>query len=104
MPTLKKTVRRPWMPERETQGRRIYANTKFYQSSAWRRLRAEKIARNPLCEECHKMGIIEQGTVVDHIVPINQGGAPLSLDNLQTLCDRCHNRKSGREAHQRNRG
>ena len=37
--------------------------------------------------------------MVDHIVPINKGGAKLDIGNLQSLCNLCHNRKSGREAH-----
>lgn len=103
MPTIEKAPRRPWQPEREAHGRRVHTNTKFYASSAWRRLRALKIARNPTCEECEMFGRATPGEVIDHIRPINQGGAPLSIDNLQTLCHACHNRKSGREAHQTNR-
>ena len=40
--------------------------------------------------------------MVDHVRPINEGGAALDLENLQSLCHACHNRKSGRERH-RNR-
>lgn len=37
----------------------------------------------------------------DHIIPIFLGGADLDLDNLQTLCDDCHKKKSVEEAKQR---
>ena len=34
---------------------------------------------------------------VDHIVPIERGGAEFDLDNLQVLCKFCHSEKTGRE-------
>jgi len=103
MPTLKKTVRRPWMPERGAQEGRSHPNTKFYQSKAWRELRAVKLDRFPLCEECQRRGVTTLAKMVDHIVPINKGGAPLDLVNLQSLCHPCHNRKSGGEAQKNKR-
>ncbi len=97
MPTIKKSVRRPWQPERKAQEGRIHSNTKFYQSPAWRKLRALKLEQNPLCEQCG----MKSAKVADHITPINQGGEPLDINNLQSLCHTCHNCKSGREAHTR---
>lgn len=94
MPTIKKTVRRPWQKVKEPFGGRRHPNRKFYESSAWRALRAKFIAANPLCVECKKRGVITPAQVVDHIVPINLGGAPLSEENLQPLCHKCHNAKS----------
>jgi 5-methylcytosine-specific restriction endonuclease McrA len=35
--------------------------------------------------------------MVDHIKPINQGGSIWNKDNLQTLCNRCHNKKSAKD-------
>lgn len=82
-------------------------NQKFYNSTAWRKLRAIKIAQTPCCEECERQGIITDATgrkgVIDHKTPINEGGEPLEMDNLETLCNKCHNRKSGREAHKKNK-
>ena len=101
MPTLKKTVQRPWQPERGVQEGRLYPNTKFYQSTAWRKLRNLKLEQCPLCEECQRCGIMTLARVVDHIVPINRGGAKLDMANLQSLCPPCHNRKSGIESHTR---
>lgn len=43
MPTLKKTVQRLWQPERGVQEGCLYPNTKFYQSTAWRKLRNLKL-------------------------------------------------------------
>lgn len=81
-------------------GRR-HANTEFYRSTAWRKLRVEQLRRQPLCERCLAQGRHTPAYVVDHIRPVNQGGAPLDLENLQSLCAACHNRKSGAERHQR---
>jgi 5-methylcytosine-specific restriction protein A len=36
-------------------------------------------------------------TQVDHIVPLSQGGTDVS-ENLQSICDDCHDAKSAREA------
>lgn len=60
-----------------------------------------EIGAVPLCEECQRRGITTLAQVVDHIVPINRGGAKLDMANLQSLCHPCHNRKSGIESHTR---
>ena len=57
-------------------------------------VRKQKLTSSPFCEECYKNGTIIKATMVDHIVPIKQGGAPLDMDNLQSLCWSCHSRKS----------
>lgn len=69
----------------------------FYQSAAWKSLRKLKLNRNPICEECQKQGRPIKATMVDHITPIKQGGAPLDIENLQSLCYSCHSRKSIKE-------
>lgn len=94
MPKIKKTTRRPWMPEKKPHQGYRHHNTEFYQSTPWRKLRAQKLLMNPLCEECERKGILTPAQMVDHIVPINKGGAALDIDNLQSLCNPCHNRKS----------
>ena len=94
MPTIKKRTKRPWIPEKKSHEGYRHHNTKFYQSTAWRKLRAEKLRQNPICEQCIRIGLIIPAQVVDHIVPINKGGAALDIDNLQSLCHPCHNRKS----------
>ena len=71
------------------------ARHRFYGSARWRRLRDYFIARHPLCAECLKNGVITPAVIVDHIVPIAEGGAELDESNLQSLCPACHNRKHG---------
>lgn len=65
----------------------------FYKSERWRRLRAWKLRQNPICEICNTAA----ATIVDHIRPIKKGGDPMLVDNLQSVCAACHNRKHGRE-------
>ncbi|MCQ2137873.1 MAG: HNH endonuclease [Bacteroidales bacterium] len=98
MPTIKtKSPRRPWMPEHKP-FERSKPNSAFYTSPAWRALRNKFIQQHPLCEMCIKEGRMPAAAmVVDHIVPINKGGAPLNPENLQALCASCHNRKSAKE-------
>lgn len=98
MPTIQKRIRRPWERERKPfEGKRAVDNTKFYQSTAWRRLRAKVLQEQPLCVECQKRGVISEAKVVDHIIPIVKGGAALDESNLQPLCHRCHNKKSAKD-------
>lgn len=97
MPTIKKSQRRPWQPERKPFERFRHHNTAFYQSTPWRRIRAMKLEQQPMCEECERRGRLTPAQMVDHIVPINKGGAPLDMDNLQSLCNACHARKSAQD-------
>ena len=51
----------------------------------------------PLCDHCSEKGITKSADVVDHIIEIRDGGDPLSYDNLQALCHKCHNKKTAQE-------
>ena len=97
MPSIKKHTHRPWLPEKKPFSGFAHHNTDFYQSRRWRSLRSLKLQQNPLCEECEKNGILRPADMVDHIVPINKGGAPLDMNNLQSLCNRCHAIKTARD-------
>ncbi len=97
MPSIKKHTKRPWLPERKPYEGYRHHNTDFYQSRRWRSLRALKLQKDPLCEECMRKGVLVPAHMVDHIVPINKGGAPLDLNNLQSLCNHCHAVKTARD-------
>lgn len=100
MPTLNLSTPRPsWLPKRKAQGRRVVDNSAFYNSKAWRKVATLHKQANPLCVVCEQAGRLSPATVTDHIVPINEGGSTWDWDNLQSLCNRCHAKKSGREAH-----
>jgi 5-methylcytosine-specific restriction endonuclease McrA len=42
-------------------------------------------------------GCGQRTTVVDHVVPTRQGGAPFARSNLRGYCKRCHDRKTAAE-------
>jgi len=69
-------------------------NTRFYSSKKWRRVRESKLSINPLCQDCETLEIIEPANHVDHVIAINDGGELFDLDNLRSLCLRCHSRKT----------
>lgn len=59
---------------------------------AWRKTRRRVLRLEPQCRQCGA-----PATCVDHIVPKSLGGTD-NLTNLQPLCDKCHSRKTAREA------
>jgi 5-methylcytosine-specific restriction protein A len=65
----------------------------------WRRLRMMQLNREPLCRACAKRGLTVAAVVADHIIRRVLGG-PDSFDNLQSLCQRCHNQKRAEESRQ----
>lgn len=69
----------------------------FYRSKTWQRLRQNYLIDNPFCVCCFEKGKLVRATVVDHVVPIRQGGSALDEKNLQALCSSCHGAKSIRE-------
>ena len=63
-----------------------------------KRLRPEQLLREPFCRECAKYGVRKLASDVDHIIP-HRGDWTLFVDpnNLQSLCHRCHSRKTATE-------
>ena len=63
----------------------------------WRRVRRRVLARdNWRCRSCGRPARLE----CDHVVPIDKGGSPWALDNLQSLCggrNGCHAKKTAGE-------
>jgi 5-methylcytosine-specific restriction enzyme A len=97
MPDSPSPKKRPWLTGSGFARGRKSQNSKFYESTAWRKLRGMFIRANPVCVECGRVG-----AVVDHIVRVNDDSSrALDWSNLQTMCHPCHNAKSGREAHNR---
>jgi len=60
----------------------------------WRRVRAMHLRSEPLCRMCQAAGRVTLATMVDHIVPIRDGGERLDDDGLQSLCVDCHAAKT----------
>lgn len=68
----------------------------FYNSPAWRKCRQAYMKAHPLCERCLKRGDVVPAKIIHHktyITPdnINDPDITLSWDNLQALCQDCHN-------------
>ena len=76
---------------------------KFYDSPGWRKVRQLKMNRSPFCEICSAKNRFSCAEIVDHIIEIRDGGAPLDLENLQSLCRACHNQKTAKARLERKR-
>lgn len=98
VPNKPEKRRRPWKPERKSFSR-ARPNQDFYNSARWRKTSRLYRDAHPMCEmDCKDSGRVRPAAVVDHIVPINEGGNPFDWDNLQSGCHQCHNRKSQKES------
>lgn len=62
----------------------------------WLRLRNAVLSNEPLCRECATYGRTTVATVVDHITPKVWGGTD-DYENLQPLCNACHDTKTTQE-------
>jgi len=70
----------------------------FYGTEAWHRVRKAALMRDGgMCQECMRKfrdGIIRKprrATMVHHKIPVKERpDLALELDNLESLCDRCH--------------
>lgn len=72
--------------------------TAFYSSTAWKKLRAMKRARDPLCEDCRDAGVGTPVAEVDHVVPITvDRSLALVIENLRSLCTPHHVAKTRRQ-------
>ena len=76
----------------------------FYSSKAWKRLSKVFRQRHPFCIECKKKGRDTLTTHTDHIIAIEDGGAPLDWKNLQPLCTSHHSSKTAKEIRSRQDG
>ena len=77
------------------------AEVGFYQSAKWRAVRAAYLREHPVCVRCAARGRVVAAVVVDHVVPIKDGGARFDAQNLQALCIPDHNSKTALERLQR---
>ncbi|WP_010662552.1 HNH endonuclease signature motif containing protein [Marinilabilia salmonicolor] len=71
----------------------------FYNTSAWKKLRNVFIKTYPLCKDCEKQDRLVPAKYVDHIVPLtleNFWEYGLDWNNLQSLCAKCHQKKTNR--------
>lgn len=69
----------------------------IYRSARWRAVRKRAISEQPF--QCSAGNCILLAKILDHIIPIREGGAIWDRRNHQKLCDIHHNRKRGKETH-----
>jgi len=91
MPSIRKVQHPKWLGKqirKESKNKHIYASTR------WTKLSRNFRKKYPLCSMCRDRGIINEAKEVDHVVPINLGGAIWDWANLQGLCRRHHRLKT----------
>lgn len=69
---------------------------------AWQKLRQRALERDHgLCQPCKRAGRITEADAVDHIIRKaeckRRGHRSDYLDNLQSICNECHDRKTAEE-------
>ena len=74
------------------------AGSALYRNPAWRKASKVFLQRFPLCADCDELGVVEPAVHVDH-VERHCGDRVKFWDqtNWQSLCHRCHSRKTARE-------
>ncbi len=74
------------------------ASRLLYADPKWKAARLVHLRSNPVCKDCDELGVVVVATDVDHITP-HKGDRKLFWDrsNWQSLCHRCHSRKTARE-------
>jgi len=102
MPNKAKPLKRHWIKERKPFQRKN-DNSWFYNSKKWRMVSHLFRSNYPFCKECDKKGITKPTEVADHIHGLNyclrNDIDPYLFSQLQPLCHKCHNKKSGKESH-----
>ena len=70
---------------------------KLINSARWKKLRAEKLRANPVCEECAAHDASTLAAEVHHITPVESVSGVAAMErlmfsrmNLQSLCHACH--------------
>ena len=88
--------------ERERSRRRRETTKGVYKKRIWAMRRKQAIERDPFCSgvedgvRCDRLG-----EELDHIVPLDRGGAAYAATNLQLLCTEHHRLKTAQENAQR---
>lgn len=67
---------------------------KFYNSKQWKDVRKAQLQKYPLCAHCFEAHVHTTATCVDHKIAMAVGGHPVDPDNLESLCQSCHSKKT----------
>jgi 5-methylcytosine-specific restriction protein A len=87
-----KTAPRAWQHKEPSRHKRGYGRQHV-------KLRAQLLKQEPLCRLClaKTPSVVRPATIADHITPIAAGGAVHDINNMQPVCDECHNDKTLRD-------
>lgn len=113
MPHLPRPQRPAWASTTTSSSARGYG-------AEWRKLRARKLKATPWCEDPYHVHRAAEhappnamtrtprprrpaAVTVDHLVPKSQGGTD-AWENLMSLCQPCHNRKTSNDRAKIGRG
>lgn len=96
MPTAPKQYKPPWAKQSSADTAKAAKQARggdFYSSRSWRKLRAQKLSRDPLCAWCLERGKVTAADTVDHVKP-RQTHPELAMEwsNLRSCCASCHSR------------
>ena len=66
-------------------------------SARWRKVRAMKLRRDPLCQDCEDHGVVA-ATQVHHLQPLaKRPDLAFDFRNLRSLCTTCHAKREAKE-------
>lgn len=72
---------------------------KFYKSKTWRKCRnAYYSSQHGLCQRCQGVGLIVHHKVYIDAQNINDPSVTLNWDNLEVVCQSCHNQEHFKKA------
>ena len=74
-----------------------------YRSATWRAVRLAVLERDGRVCMIRLPGCMVAATAVDHIVELEDGGAPYAMENLQAACRPCNTAKRNRSLARRAR-
>ncbi|HEV2294075.1 MAG TPA: HNH endonuclease signature motif containing protein [Tepidisphaeraceae bacterium] len=93
MPTRPPQHRPAFQPSRTVDQLRGSAAVRGYDAT-WRKFRLAFLQRHPVCcfaeDQRHRGECTLAATIVDHITPLNEGGARLDERNCRSVCRRAH--------------
>jgi 5-methylcytosine-specific restriction endonuclease McrA len=83
--------------KRQDDSSRPNAAARGYCSRAWYAIRQRVLVRDAwACQACGRVCADKREAHVDHVIPKAAGGQDV-MENLRTLCIRCHSRKTAAE-------
>lgn len=100
MPNRIPTYRHPALGPAQARAEYRPSASKRHYDRHWQKKRLAQLQREPLCRRCKAASRITPAKHVDHIIPLEKGGAD-DPSNYQSLCHSCHSVKTRTEDYPR---